>query len=95
MTRGPRLTRAFLPGLQPLEGADYLDEPPGSGGLLAALQQLKLFLTLGPEAFAEFFYLGSHPLDGRGVLVDVLLTRQGGVETLWYFQKSDRNRRSL
>ena len=77
------------PGLQPLEGADYLDEPPGSGGLLAALQQLKLFLTLGPEAFAEFFYLGSHPLDGRGVLVDVLLTRQGGVETLWYFQKSD------
>ena len=78
------------PGLQPLEnGADFLDEPPGSGGLLAALQQLKLLLTNGPEVFTEFLYVGSRPLDGRGASVDVLLTRKGGVETLWYFRKAD------
>ncbi len=78
------------PGLQSLEnGADYLDEPPGSGGLLAALQQLKLLLTKGPESFTEFSYVGSQPLDGRGASVDVLLTRKGGVETLWYFRKAD------
>ena len=77
------------PGLQPLEGADFLDEPPGSGGLLAALQQFKLLLTKGPEVFTEFSYVGSQPLDGRGASVDVLLTRKGGVETLWYFRKVD------
>lgn len=78
------------PGLQSLEnGADFLDEPPGSGGLLAALQQLKLLLTKGPDAFTEFSYVGSQPLDGRGASVDVLLTRKGGVETLWYFRKAD------
>ncbi len=78
------------PGLQPLEnGADFLDEPPGSGGLLAALQQLKLLLTKGPETFTEFSYVGSQPLNGRGTSVDVLLTRKGGVETLWYFRKND------
>ena len=78
------------PGLQPLEnGADFLDEPPGSGGLLAALQQFKLLLTRGAESFTEFSYVGSQPLDGRGASVDVLLTRKGGVETRWYFRKAD------
>src|SRR5262249_46448915 len=35
------------PGLQKVDGTDFLDEPPGSGGLLAALYQLKLLLTEG------------------------------------------------
>jgi serine protease Do len=78
------------PGLQPIEnGADFLDEPPGSGGLLAALYQFKLLLTRGPESFTEFSYVGSQPLDGRGASVDVLLTRKGGVKTHWYFRKAD------
>lgn len=77
------------PGLQPLEGAEFLDEPPGSGGLLAAIYQFKLLLTKGPDAFTEFNYVGSQPLDGRGTLVDVLLTRKGGVDTNWYFRKND------
>ncbi len=78
------------PGLQPLEGAaDFLDEPPGSGGLLAALHQFKLLLTKGAESFTEFAYVGSQPLDGRGVPVDVLLTKKGGVESHWYFRKAD------
>jgi len=78
------------PGLQPLEGAaDFLDEPPGSGGLLAAMQQLKLLLTKGTETFTEFQYVGSQPLDGHGALVDVLQTKKGGVEARWYFRKND------
>lgn len=75
------------PGLQPLDG-DFLDEPPGSGGLLAAMYQLKLLLTKGTDAFSEFSYVGSQPLDGRGALVDVLLTKKSGVETHWYFRRS-------
>jgi len=77
------------PGLQPLEGGEFLDEPPGSGGFLAAFQQLKLMLTAGPEAFTDFFYLGSQPLAGAEPLVDVLVTRKGGVESHWYFRRTD------
>ena len=78
------------PGLQSLEaGADFMDEPPGSGGLLAALYQFKLLLTKGTETFTEFLYVGSQPLDGRSTMVDVLQTKKAGVETHWYFRKSD------
>lgn len=78
------------PGLQPLDaGTEFLDEPPGSGGLLAALYQLKLLITAGTEAFTEFTYVGSQPLDGRGDPVDVLRTRKSGVESYWFFRKSD------
>ncbi|MBS0203727.1 MAG: trypsin-like peptidase domain-containing protein [Planctomycetes bacterium] len=77
------------PGLQSLDSGDFLDEPPGSGGLLAALYQFKLLLTKGTDAFTEFQYVGSQPLEGRNVQVDVLLTRKAGVETSWYFRKAD------
>lgn len=78
------------PGLQPLEGgAEFLDEPPGSGGLLAALYQFKLLLTSGVESFPEFSYVGSQPLDGHGAMVDVLRTRKAGVESHWFFRKTD------
>ncbi len=77
------------PGLQNLDGTDALDEPPGTGGLLAALHQLKLMLTEGPAAFTEFSYYGSQPLDGRQVTVDVLVTRKSTVECHWYFRVMD------
>ena len=77
------------PGLQPLEGSDFIDEPPHSGGLLAALHQLKLMFTKGPQIFTQFEYVGSQPLDGRGAMVDVLVTKKSGVESRWYFRKND------
>ena len=77
------------PGLQNLEGADFIDEPPGSGGLLAALYQFKLLLSEGKSAFTEFSYRGSQPLDGRGTMVDVLETKKSSVECLWYFSVND------
>lgn len=77
------------PGLQAVDGTDFLDEPPGSGGLLAALHQLKLLLTEGAPAFTEFSYEGNQPLDGRAMTVDVILTKKSSVECRWYFRASD------
>ncbi len=77
------------PYLQPLDAVDWLDEPPGTGGLLVAFQQFKWLVSEGPEAFTEFAYFGSEPLDGRGPLVDVLLTERGTLGARWYFRQSD------
>jgi len=87
--KGLGLQLPLRPGLQPLEGADFIDEPAGTGGLLAAMYQFKLLITKGTGAFTEFTYVGSLPLDGRGEMVDVLLTKKGGVESLWFFRKTD------
>ena len=77
------------PGLQNLDGTDFMDEPPGSGGLLAALHQFKLLLTDGASVFTEFSYYGSQPLDGRSAMVDVLITKKSTIECRWYFRVSD------
>jgi S1-C subfamily serine protease len=66
---------------------DPIDEPPGTGGLLTALEQLKILLTKGPEGFSVCHYVGSEPLDGIGPPVDVLHTQQGLVQTQWFFDR--------
>lgn len=73
---------------QPLDGSDFLDEPPGSGGLLIAMHHLRLMLQKQAEGFSEFYYLGSEPLDLTGEKVDVLITSLTGVETRWYFARN-------
>lgn len=75
------------PYYQGLEGADPVDEPPGTGGLLMAMHHLRLFLARGEKGFTEFYYLGSEPLDGRGERVDVVVSVLTGVETHWYFSR--------
>ena len=77
------------PGLQKTDGSDFVDEPPGSGGLLAALYQLKLLLTEGTSAFNDTTYYGSQPLDGRDTVVDVLVTKKSTLECRWYFRVTD------
>lgn len=74
---------------QPLGDNDLLDEPPGTGGLLAALSQFRLLLLRGENAFTEFYYLGSEPLDGTQQQVDVLVTVLAGAESRWYFDRHD------
>jgi hypothetical protein len=74
--------------VQPLT-ADFSDAPAGSGGLLAALQQLRLLLSGPEEHFSEFYYLGSEPLDGLGERADVLVTTKGEVSSRWYFSRAD------
>lgn len=73
---------------QPLDGSDFIDEPPGSGGLLIAMHHLRLLLQKEADGFSEFYYLGSEPLDLTGEMVDVLITSLTGVETRWYFARN-------
>ena len=73
---------------QPLDSSDFLDEPPGSGGLLVAMHHLRLMLQKQADGFSEFYYLGSEPLDLTGEMVDVLVTTLTGVETRWYFARN-------
>lgn len=73
--------------LQQLDGSDFENTPPGSGGLLVAMNQLKLMMRQLNEGFSEFYYLGSEPLDLTGDVVDVLITTVNGVETRWYFTR--------
>jgi serine protease Do len=61
------------------------DEPPGTGGLLVALNQLRLMLTQREKGFTALAYFGTEPLDGGKETVDVLVSTLGSVETRWYF----------
>ncbi|GDY08424.1 MAG: serine protease [Planctomycetota bacterium] len=73
---------------QQLEDTDPADEPPGTGGFLIAAHQLRLLLQTGSKAFTECHYFGSEPLDGRGELVDVIVTTMGAIETRWFFSRA-------
>jgi serine protease Do len=68
---------------------DFADLPPDSGGLLAALEQLKHFLTDPDDYFTEFYYLGSEPFRGTGEKVDVLISTKSQVTCRWYFLRED------
>jgi serine protease Do len=64
------------------------DEPPGTGGLLVALNQLRLLVTQREKGFTALVYFGTEPLDGGKETVDVLVSSAGSVETRWYFSTS-------
>ncbi len=67
---------------------DFRDLPPGTGGLLGALEQLRHFLTDRDDYFTELYYLGSEPLPGIPEKVDVLVTTRGLSSCRWYFRKN-------
>ncbi len=55
------------------QDAPYVDEPEGTGGFLPALAILRLILMQDKQAFSEFYYWGTEPLDGRpSRMVDVV-----------------------
>jgi serine protease Do len=64
-----------------------LDKPPGTGGLLVALDHLRRMLIAPQSRFSEFYYVGSEPLDGTGPKVDVLVAMQSTSTSRWYFQR--------
>jgi len=72
-----------------------MDEPPGTGGLLAALHHFRLLLSGQSDRFTDFYYLGSEPLDGKNEMVDVLVASQTGAISRWYFNKSDLSLRGF
>ena len=63
------------------------NEPPGSGGMLTAMDHLRRLLTTYEKDFTAFSYFGGEPLDGHGEPVDVLRTEVGVVESRWYFTR--------
>jgi len=76
-------------GTSTLDATGELDaspEPPGSGGMLAALVLWRRLATEGPAAVGRTIYRGTAPRDPRtidptgGDLVDVLETAAAGVE---------------
>ncbi len=65
-----------------------LDEqinPPGSGGLLAALHLWKHYLVEGPGKFGKLVYIGTMPWPGRDAWCDVLVGTTNGVDIRFYF----------
>ena len=75
-----------------LEITDSLGDvlnPPGSGGLLAALHLWRKFQIGGPRHFGEVTYLGTMPLEGRSHWVDVVSGITGGVECQFMFDSTD------
>ncbi len=59
-------------------------EPPGSGGMLAALSLWRRMLAEGSQSFGRVQYLGTMPLPAREGLFDVLQARHEDVECLFY-----------
>ncbi|WP_437187524.1 S1C family serine protease [Planctomicrobium sp. SH668] len=64
---------------------DFSDLPPNSGGLLAALLQLKHLLADPEDYFTEFYYLGTEPFEDSADKVSVLVTTRNLVTCRWYF----------
>ncbi len=64
-----------------------IDEPEGTGGLLAGLNHFRRLLTRGETGFSEFYYLGSMPLDGEGERVDIVFAELNAAQSQWYFSK--------
>jgi serine protease Do len=81
------------PFLQPAAGANWIDEPPSSGGFLAAMLHWKWLLTEGPEAFSDVYYLGTQPLDGQlgdalnTPLYDALVLSKTGATMTVFFRE--------
>ena len=67
---------------------DFTDLPPTTGGWLPAMHFLRQMLTRGREAFSDFYYIGSEPLDGVGPRVDLLIALRGESITRWYFDQA-------
>jgi len=75
-----------------LENTDNLGDvlnPPGSGGLLAALHLWRKLQVGGPGHYGEVTYLGTMPLEGHDRWVDVLLGTTGGVDCQFMFDSAD------
>jgi hypothetical protein len=82
------LTQGGRPFFQNVD-EPFTADPPGTGGLLAAMHHLRMMLTGPEQRFTEFYYLGSEPLDGDGERVDVLIATRAAVTSRWYFRQAD------
>ncbi|MEX2174435.1 MAG: trypsin-like peptidase domain-containing protein [Pirellulaceae bacterium] len=78
----------FPQGAAKVEEDKDLDQqldPPGSGGLLAALHLWRRMLVDGPQKFGEVYYYGTAPYPQVGELADVLVGIRNVAETNFAF----------
>ncbi len=83
-----KATLALPAGKAAINVGDNLTEsldPPGTGGLLAALSLWRRLLMQGLEGYGQVSYLGTVPMLGRETLVDCLVGTHGGVECRFLF----------
>jgi S1-C subfamily serine protease len=90
--QGVGLTLGGVSYLQPLGPAEqFVDEPPATGGLLAAAHLLRKVLAGSRSGLAAFYYFGSEPLDGVGPLADVLIAEDQGATLRLYVGRESRD----
>jgi len=63
--------------------------PPGSGGLLAALHLWRKLQVGGPGKYGQLIYQGTAPLPGHDGLIDVLVGTTGGVDCQFMLDPND------
>jgi serine protease Do len=89
LTLGADKAKIELPvGDSEIEVRGNLDQavnPPGSGGLLAALHLWKRYLVEGPGKFGQLVYVGTMPWPGHDTWCDVLVGTDQGVDIRFYF----------
>jgi S1-C subfamily serine protease len=81
-------TGTFPAGAAKVEEGKDLDQqldPPGSGGLLAALHLWRHLLVGGPQKFGEVYYYGTAPYPSVPELADVLVATRNVAETNFAF----------
>jgi len=89
---GEQVLAAYPAGDAVLVVSDDLSEnldPPGTGGLLAAMYLWRRLMTGGIETFGQVYYEGTLPLAGRPDLADVLVGVHAGVECRFYIDPHD------
>jgi serine protease Do len=64
-------------------------DPPGSGGLLAALHLWRQLLVAGPAKFGEVYYYGEAPYAGVAGLADVLVATRNVAQMNLAFNPAD------
>jgi serine protease Do len=83
------LAKSILPtGDSEIDLGDDLEEavnPPGSGGMLAALHLWRKFIVGGPSQYGLLQYAGQMPWPNQPELYDVLVGTSGGVDMRFYF----------
>ncbi len=70
--------------LDPAESLDRQLVPEASGGLLAALHLLRQFVVTAQESFGDVTYIGTTPLPGHPIPVDVMTAVREALELRLY-----------
>jgi hypothetical protein len=63
-------------------------DPPGSGGLLAALHIWQRMLTVGPKGYGDVYYYGTLPLPEREGVFDTLSGTYNVIDSRFLFDPS-------